>query len=99
GGVAVGVAILGSTGSIGQSALAVLERHPDLFRVVALSAHSSGSLLREQVARYRPDLAVLVDAPPGETWSVGSPTRWAYGREALLEAVAHPDVRIVINAV
>jgi 1-deoxy-D-xylulose-5-phosphate reductoisomerase len=43
-----GVAVLGSTGSIGESALAVLRRHPERFRVVALTARSNADRLREQ---------------------------------------------------
>ena len=49
------VAILGSTGSIGQSALAVAEAHPDRLRVVALAAGENVPKLVEQVARHRPD--------------------------------------------
>lgn len=78
-----GVAILGATGSIGRSALAVLDQHPDEFRVVALSAHRNGDALRRLAAKYRPLLSVLVETD---------------GREALLEAVAHPSVDIVLNA-
>jgi 1-deoxy-D-xylulose-5-phosphate reductoisomerase len=52
--MSVGVAVLGSTGSIGCSTLAVLARHPDRFRVVALTAHSNAELLRAQADRWRP---------------------------------------------
>ncbi|HEX6040375.1 1-deoxy-D-xylulose-5-phosphate reductoisomerase [Longimicrobium sp.] len=91
-----GVAILGATGSIGASALAVLAQHPDRFRAVALTAHRSADALRGLVARHRPSLAVLSDAEvPADA---GGPTRWASGREALLEAATHPDADIVVNA-
>jgi len=46
-----GVAILGATGSIGRSALAVLDQHPGAFRAVALTAHRSGDALAELVRR------------------------------------------------
>src|SRR5690606_20334984 len=59
--VALGVALLGSTGSIGRSALAVLERHTDRFRLVALAANRRAAELAAQVVRYRPEFAVLVD--------------------------------------
>ncbi len=49
-----GVAILGSTGSVGTTALRVLQRHQDLFQVVALTAFSNAALLREQAAPCRP---------------------------------------------
>jgi 1-deoxy-D-xylulose-5-phosphate reductoisomerase len=50
------VAILGSTGSIGRSALAVVDAHSDRLRVVALAAGENAALLADQVARYRPSV-------------------------------------------
>src|SRR5207247_11202325 len=50
------LAILGSTGSIGQSALAVVDAHPDRLRVAALAAGDNAALLAEQVARYCPEV-------------------------------------------
>jgi 1-deoxy-D-xylulose-5-phosphate reductoisomerase len=90
-----GVALLGCTGSIGRSTLAVLDRHPDEFRVVALAAHRSADLLTEQCARYAPALAVLVDERAGN----GSAASFRMGRDALLEAATHPDADVVVNAV
>jgi len=93
------VAILGSTGSIGQSTLEVIERHPDRFQVVALAANQALDLLAQQVHRHKPSLAVLsqkgglrgrtTDLPEG---------RWLEGREALLEITESPDVDVVVNA-
>lgn len=80
----LGVSILGSTGSIGRSALAVLARHPDRFRVVALAAHRNSAELASQAERFKPDYVTLVEES---------------GREGLLQAAAHPDADIVINAV
>ena len=51
-----GVAILGSTGSIGTTALRVLERQSERFRVAALTAYNNAELLGRQAERYRPDL-------------------------------------------
>ena len=48
------VAILGSTGSIGRSALAVVDAHPERLKVVSLAAGDNAALLAEQIARYRP---------------------------------------------
>ncbi|MEO8140890.1 MAG: 1-deoxy-D-xylulose-5-phosphate reductoisomerase, partial [Gemmatimonadota bacterium] len=79
-----GVAILGSTGSIGKSALAVLARQRDDFRVVALTARDNAAALARQVAEWRPALSGLVSES---------------GPELLVEAATHPDVAIVINAV
>ncbi len=101
------VAVLGSTGSIGRSTLDVLERHPERFRVVALSARRSAARLKEQVARHRPDVAVLCDADAlgaveRETVERGADapaTRWETGREALLALTERDDVDVVVNAV
>lgn len=79
-----GVAILGSTGSIGTTALRVLARHRDRFRVAALTAFSNEDLLREQVTSFRPGFSELVKNG---------------GRECLVQAATRPDVDIVLNAV
>jgi 1-deoxy-D-xylulose-5-phosphate reductoisomerase len=54
-----GVALIGSTGSIGRQAVDVLEAHADAFRVVALATGSNGALLEEQVGRLRPVVSAL----------------------------------------
>jgi len=88
--MSLGVAILGSTGSIGRSALAVIDRHPDLFHVVALAAHRNAAELSAQIERYNPQTAVLVEGNGGP---------WKTGRDALLEVAAHVNADVVINAV
>lgn len=93
GGTPSGVAILGSTGSIGTSALRVLTRQRDRFVPVALTANGNVAALAEQVATWRPSFAGLVqphtDAPDG----------WGFGADCLVAAATHPDAQIVINAV
>ncbi len=54
------ISVLGSTGSIGTSTLAVLDRHPEAFSVHALAAHSRADDLFEQCLKYQPDVAVLI---------------------------------------
>lgn len=93
-----GVSILGATGSIGTSAFAVLDRHPERFRAVALTAHRSARGLAELADRYRPELAVLAGDGMDRVSGGGSGTRWESGREALIEAATHPDAEIVLNA-
>ena len=61
-----GVAILGSTGSIGTTALRVLARHSDRFRVAALTAFSNADLLKEQAAVFRPTFVGLVENNGGD---------------------------------
>ncbi len=57
-----GLAVLGSTGSIGVNTLDVVATHPDKFDVVTLAAHSNLDLIEQQARRFRPRLAVLYDA-------------------------------------
>lgn len=57
----IGVAVLGSTGSIGESTLDVLARHPDKFKLVALGANRNVAKLAAQVLRWHPEYAVLAD--------------------------------------
>lgn len=87
-----GVAILGSTGSVGTTALRVLERHADRFRVAALTAGSNAALLREQAGRYGPPFVGLVDAG-------GCDADWHGGADCLVAAATRADVDIVLNAV
>ncbi len=88
------LSLLGSTGSIGTQTLDVVRKHPDRFRVVALAAGSNAELLAARVDEFRPELAVLgsgeIEVPAG--------TRFGAGRDALLEAAAHPDADVVVNA-
>jgi 1-deoxy-D-xylulose-5-phosphate reductoisomerase len=95
--LALGVALLGSTGSIGRTALAVLDRHPDRFRVVALAAHRNGELLAQQAVRYAPELAVLVREEAAAPAAYRG--EWRCGAEALLRAATHPAADIVLNAI
>jgi 1-deoxy-D-xylulose-5-phosphate reductoisomerase len=87
-----GVAVLGSTGSIGTATLRVLERHSDRFHPVALTAFSNEALLAEQVETWRPSYVGLVDSPTGRA-------AWRGGADCLEEAATHPEADIVLNAV
>ncbi|HEY0635749.1 MAG TPA: 1-deoxy-D-xylulose-5-phosphate reductoisomerase, partial [Gammaproteobacteria bacterium] len=58
----IGVTVLGATGSIGVSTLDVLARHPDRYRVVALTAHRQVERLYEQCLAHRPQYAVMVES-------------------------------------
>lgn len=87
------IALLGSTGSIGRTSLTVIARHAERFRVTALTAHSNGDELAQQVAAHRPGFVALVEH------QAGMPAEWGRGAAALLEAVRRDDVDTVINAV
>ena len=88
-----GIAILGSTGSIGTTALRVLARHSDRFQVSALTAFENADLLQEQADRYRPSFVGVV-----RNGAVHPPS-WREGESCLVEAVRRADVDIVINAI
>ena len=90
------VAILGSTGSVGRSALAVMGRHPGRFEVVALTAHRSVGALREQAALHRPRRVVVVD--PGTERIEVPGVSSGYGRDALVALAGETDADVVINA-
>jgi 1-deoxy-D-xylulose-5-phosphate reductoisomerase len=96
------VAILGSTGSIGKSALAVVDRHPDRLAVVGLAAGENAAGLAEQVARYRPRVVSLANAEATdrlrELTSTGDVAVPATGRDGLVAVASHPDVDIVLCA-
>jgi 1-deoxy-D-xylulose-5-phosphate reductoisomerase len=88
-----GVAILGSTGSIGTTALRVLARQHDRFHVAALTAFSNAALLAEQAALFAPRYVGLVHNGEGEHAS------WGSGVACLIDAATHADADIVLNAV
>ena len=48
------ITILGSTGSVGRQTLAVIEKHPNDFKVIGLSAHKNEDLLRAQIEKFDP---------------------------------------------
>ena len=55
------IAILGSTGSIGTQALQVIEEHPDLYEVYALTANNKVDLLAEQARKFQPEVVVIAN--------------------------------------
>jgi 1-deoxy-D-xylulose-5-phosphate reductoisomerase len=98
-----GVAILGATGSIGESTLDVIARHPERFHIVVLAARQNMERLRAQCLRHAPDFAVMVDADAAarlatELKSAGSPTR-VVPAAMLDDLVAASDVDYVMAAI
>ena len=96
------IAILGSTGSIGQSALSVVDAHADKLQVVGLAAGENADLFASQIAQYKPRIAAMAT---GE--AVDRLTRCGVcdgvamagtGRDGLVAVASHPDVDVVLCA-
>jgi 1-deoxy-D-xylulose-5-phosphate reductoisomerase len=96
------IAILGATGSIGQSALAVVDAHPDQLRVVALAAGANAPRLAEQARRYRPSLVALASESAGQAFAKAFGADGApdvdTGPSALLRVATHPEADVVLFA-
>ena len=97
-----GLAILGSTGTIGANTLSVVSRHPDRFRVVALAARTSVGIMEAQCREHRPEFAVLADEASaaelrGRLRDTG--TTVLAGAPALEEVVVLPQVRHVLAGI
>ena len=96
------VAILGSTGSIGRSALAVVDAHPTRLKVVSLAAGDNASLLAEQVARYRPEVVAMASGEGIDrlrsACGADSPAVAGAGTAGLVAVATHPAADIVICA-
>jgi 1-deoxy-D-xylulose-5-phosphate reductoisomerase len=88
-----GVAVLGSTGSIGTTALRVLDRQRERFRVTALTANSNAALLREQALKFSPAFVGMVES------QTDGDDAWQSGTDALIAAATRDDVDIVLNAI
>jgi 1-deoxy-D-xylulose-5-phosphate reductoisomerase len=88
------VSILGCTGSVGRSTVALLDAAPPgRFAVMALVAGRDAAALAEQALRLRPEIAVLADPEAGPALAerlAGSGIAWACGSEAVLDAAARP---------
>jgi len=96
--------ILGSTGSVGANTLDVVARHPDRFRVVALTAHAQCATLFEQCRRHQPRYAVISEPEAAETLSLSLKnakvdTEVLCGRDALAFVATLPEVDTVMAAI
>jgi 1-deoxy-D-xylulose-5-phosphate reductoisomerase len=99
-----GIAILGSTGSVGRSTLAVIALHPEEFKVAVLGAFSSWQVIVEQAKVFHPETVVLVDAEAAAQAraalrEAGSATQVESGEQALKDAVSAANVHMVMAAI
>jgi 1-deoxy-D-xylulose-5-phosphate reductoisomerase len=96
------IVILGSTGSIGTNTLDIVERFPDEFRVVGLTAGHNDEMLAEQIRRFRPQaVAMATDAAAvrlRERCS-GLPIEIVSGQEGLVRVASLPDAELVMSAI
>ena len=96
------IAILGSTGSIGRSALSVVDAHQHRLEVVGLAAGSNASLLASQIAHVRPRVAAMATPHALDTvrahLGAGAAPRLLAGAEGLVAVATHPDVDILLCA-
>jgi 1-deoxy-D-xylulose-5-phosphate reductoisomerase len=98
------ITILGSTGSIGTSTLDVVARHPDRFRIVALTANSQVDLLFQQCVQFKPRYAVLLEETSAtelrrHVREAGLSTEVLSGAAALEQVAVLPEVDAVMAAI
>ena len=98
------VSVLGATGSIGDSALDVMARHPERFSVTALTAHRHWEKLAQLCVRHRPQLAALTEPAAARELEralagKGLSTRIVAGEEGQAEAATLPGTDTVIAAI
>ena len=98
------LAVIGSTGSIGRSALAVADAHPDRVRVVALAAGENAALLADQIERFAPQAVAMATEDAGQGLDLELRRRavampaLACGRAGLVAVATHPGVDTVLFA-
>jgi len=100
----IGIAVLGSTGSIGVSTLDVIARHPGRFRAIALTAHRNVSRMAAQCRQFRPLYAVMVDRGSAEQLrdalaDMTDPPEVLDGPSALETVAEAPEVDYVMAAI
>lgn len=97
------ITILGSTGSIGTSALDVIEKNPERFQVVALAAGQNVSLLKKQIEKFRPKLVAVSTKKNAlklrEALTTKNKVKILYDEKGLQEIASLPAADIIISAI
>ena len=95
------ITILGATGSIGLNTLDVISRHPDQFRVFAVSAHSDWKSLLQICKNHLPSFAVLTDEASAEKLMEMAPpeVEVLFGADSLNEIASHSKTDFVMAAI
>ena len=95
------IAILGSTGSIGQSALSLVDVHPRRLQVVGLAAGENAELFAAQIARYHPNIVAMATGAALDRLATSLPANVLMagtGRDGLVAVASHPDAELVLCA-
>ena len=92
------IVILGSTGSIGVNALKVLDQISSEFQLVGLITHSNAALLAEQIEKYKPEFACLIDEKSRLQLPVSSSVKLYYGRDSAIQLCGSENYDILISS-
>lgn len=94
------IAILGSSGSIGQQTIQVVKQHPDKFRIVALAVNTNVAILEQQITELNPLAVAIANEQSAKIISAKFPKLKIYtGHQALTELVQLPEIDIIVSAV
>jgi 1-deoxy-D-xylulose-5-phosphate reductoisomerase len=93
------IAILGSTGSIGQSTLEVIRQNPDKFKVVALAAGKNVKLLKKQVEEFKPAFVSTLTKDGASVIGKCSSLKISSGTEGALRVASYPSADMVVSAI
>jgi len=95
------IAVLGSTGSIGTQTLEVIEENPSLFKVYVLTANNNAHLLIQQALKFQPEYVIICDEAKYTQVKqalANTHIKVLAGHNAIVDAVTHPDIDIVLTA-
>jgi 1-deoxy-D-xylulose-5-phosphate reductoisomerase len=93
------IAILGSTGSIGHSTLEVIEKYPEKYQVVGLSAGYNAEFLQEQIRKFKPKAVSLSDESGQDILNDCPGTEVHFGVEGACKIAAMPEADVVVAAI
>ncbi|KAA3644315.1 MAG: 1-deoxy-D-xylulose-5-phosphate reductoisomerase [Proteobacteria bacterium] len=96
------VAVLGATGSIGDSTLAVIRRHPDKLKIHSLTAHRNSDKMIALIAEFAPKRVVITDHKAYKAVlasGIAATTECHYGADALNDAVQDPAIDLVVAGI
>lgn len=94
------IAVLGSTGSIGTQTLDVVEKNPDRFKIIAIVANSNDQLIEEQIRKFKPEYAVLIEKTAASKLKqryIGN-TKILSGKEGMLQVAVLEHVDTVVTS-